>query len=107
MSSDNGIYILQSKGPEWRVAHLQNIDDMYGNFSDESLQWQGDPEIMFNYFGKAPVFSSLEEALDFAEEMVYDYPYLEYGICVISDFKDWNFNNLRKRYGTEAEGSTR
>lgn len=107
MSADNGIYILQTEGPEFRVAYQQNIDDIYGNFSDDSFQWQGDPETMFLYFGDAPVFSSLEEALDKAEEISYDYEYLEYGICVIADFKDWNFNNLRLNYGKEAKSGSR
>lgn len=29
MSSDNGIYVLKTKGPEWRVSHLQAIDNIY------------------------------------------------------------------------------
>ena len=68
MSSDNGIYILQTVGPEFRVAYQQNIDDIYGNFSDDSFQWQGDPEVMYSYFGDAPMFSNLEAALDKADE---------------------------------------
>lgn len=107
MSSDNGIYILESSGPEYRVAHHQNIEEIYGNYSDDTYQWQGDPVAMLEYFQDAPMFSTLDEALDLAKSMVYDYPFLEYGICVISEFKDWDFNSLRKSYGTEAKGSTR
>lgn len=106
MSADNGIYILVSEGPEYRVAHHQNIDHIYGNFSEESYQWQGDPVEMVRYFGDAPVFSSLEEALDFATELSYNYDYLEYGICVISDFHNWEFNKLKETYGKEAEGNS-
>ena len=90
-----------------RHAHQQNIDDIYGNFSDDSFRWQGDPETMFSYFGDAPMFSNLEEALDKAEELSYNYEYLEYGICVISDFKDWDFNKLKENYGTEAKSGSR
>lgn len=107
MSADNGIYILQTAGPEFRVAHQQCIDNIYGNFSDESLRWQGDPEMMLEYFQNAPMFSNLEEALDKAEELSYNYEYLEYGICVISDFKDWDFNKLKENYGTEAKSGSR
>jgi hypothetical protein len=94
-------------GPEYRVAYHQNIDNIYGNFSDVSYQWQGDPEAILEYFGEAAMFSSMEEALDKAEELSYDYAYLEDGICVISDFKDWDFNNLRKKYGKETESDSR
>lgn len=107
MSADNGVYILQTEGPEFRVAYHQTIDNIYGNFSDDTFQWQGDPEMILEYFQDAPMFSNLEEALDKAADIAYNYEYLEYGICVITDFKDWNFNNLRKNHGKEAESSSR
>lgn len=103
MSADNGIYILQTKGPEFRVVYAQGIDNIYGEFSDESFQWQGDPDEIFNYFKGSQVFHNLEEALDLASEMSYNYDYLEYGICVITDFKDWDFNKLKERYGKEGK----
>jgi hypothetical protein len=37
---------------------------------------------MMDFFGKSQVFQILEEALDEAERMRYDYEYLEDGICV-------------------------
>lgn len=107
MSADNGIYILHTKGPEYRVGYHQAIDNIYGNFSDESFQWQGDPEMMYHYFHSDKMFSSLEEALDFAESLSYNYEYLEDGICVINDFHDWDFNSLKENYGKEAESNSR
>lgn len=107
MSADNGIYILQTEGPEFRVGYHQAIDNIYGNFSDESFQWQGDPEMMYHYFHADKMFTDLESALDYAKSMVYNYNYLEDGICVITDFSDWEFNRLRKMYGKEAESGSR
>ena len=103
MSSDNGIYILETKGPEYRVAHHQNIEEIYGNFSDDSFQWQGDPEMMLEYFGKAPMFTDEKKALDSASKLSYAYDYLEYGICFVREFKDWDFNCLKERYGKEDQ----
>lgn len=94
MSADNGVYILQTFGPEFRVKYCQGIDNIYGKFDDETLHWEGDDEMIKEYFGDAPVFLNLEEALDKAEELSYTYDYLEYGICVISDFKNKIFNDL-------------
>ena len=105
MSADNGIYILTTAGPEYRVGYHLAIDNIYGNFSDESLQWQGDPEMIYGYFHADKMFSNLEEALDYAEEILYNYAYLEDGICLISDFKDWDFNSLGKNYGKEDQNS--
>lgn len=107
MSSDNGIYILQTRGPEFRVAHHQNIEDIYGKFSDETGHWEGDLEMMWQYFCDAPMFSDEEKAFDYAEKLSYAYDYLEYGICLISDFKHIDFNSLGKDNGKEAESGSR
>lgn len=107
MSADNGIYILQTRGPEFRVGYHMAIDNIYGNFSDESYRWQGDPVVMTAYFQFDRMFSDLEQALDYAEELSYNYEYLEDGICVISDFSDWDFNSLKENYGKEAESYPR
>jgi hypothetical protein len=94
MSADNGIYILQTYGPEYRVAHCQGIDSIYGKFNDDTFHWDGDPEMILEYFAEAPVFTDVEKALDFATELSYDYEYLEYGICLIPDFKELKFSEL-------------
>lgn len=92
MSADNGIYVLLTetdKGPEYRVAQCQAIGNIYGKYNDELGRYEGDIPNIVSVFGEAQVFHSLNEALDFAEEMEYNYDsYLEDGICVISDFKD-------------------
>jgi hypothetical protein len=93
MSADNGIYVLQTFN-EYRVAYHQGIDNIYGKFDDETFHWEGDDEMIKEYFGSAPVFNNLEEALDLAEELSYTYNYLEYGICLISDFKNKVFADL-------------
>ena len=38
MSSDNGICILQTKGPEFRVAHLQAVENIYYSWDGNSGQ---------------------------------------------------------------------
>lgn len=103
MSQNDGIYILETKGPEYRVGYHLAIDSIYGEFSDESYQWQGNPESMYQYFHADKMFSTLEEALDYAEELVYNYEYLEDGICVIHTFNDWDFGKLEEQYGKEDQ----
>lgn len=92
MSADNGIYVLLTiteKGPEYRVAYAQAIDNIYGKFNEELCRYEGDIPAIVSVFGEAKVFHILNEALDFAEEMAYDHEYLEDGICVINEFKDY------------------
>ena len=94
MSADNGIYILETAGPEYRVAYGFSIGNIYGKFNDQTLHWDGDMDRMIDFFGKSQVFQILEEALDEAERMSYDYEYLEDGICVIPDFKELKFGAI-------------
>lgn len=107
MSADNGIYILATKGPEYRVGYHMTIDNIYGSFSDESMRWNGNPKMIHDYFHTDQMFSTIEDALDYANQIVYNYDYLEDGICMITDFEDWDFNSLEKNYGKEAKVGSR
>lgn len=94
MSADNGIYVLQidtEKGSEYRVAHAHAIDNIYGKYNDDIGRYEGNLECIQSMFGEAKVFYTLNEALDYAEELETQYEYLEDGICVIYDFKDFGY----------------
>ena len=107
MSADNGVYIVQTKGPEFRVAYQQNINAVYGNFSDETYRWDPNEKELVDYFRDAPVYSDLQEALDFAETISYTYEYLEDGICLITDFKEYDFQEMKEHHGKEAKSGSR
>ena len=92
ISADNGIYVLYTeseKGPEYRVAYAQSIGNIYGKWNDETARYDGDPVAIKEYFGGAPVFYTLNEAMDFAELEDSDQGVTEDGICVINEFKDY------------------
>ena len=94
MSADNGIYVLfteSEKGPEYRVAYAHAIDTIYGKFNDVTFRYDGDLNAIQETFQAAPVFHTINEALDYAEEMEQNYDYLEDGICVINEFKDHGY----------------
>ena len=91
MSADNGIYVLETSGPEYRVAYSQAIDNIYGKFNDETNRWAGDMDRMMDVFGQSLVFVNVEQALDLAEELSYTYEYLEDGVCLIANFKNMVF----------------
>lgn len=90
MSSDNGIYILQTKGPEFRIVHAAAIDNIY-KFNEETGHWDCDPEMILSYFGESQVYTNLEEAWDKANLMAEDYAYLEDGVCLIREFEEKSF----------------
>lgn len=94
MSADNGVYILQTYGPEFRVAYAQAIDNVYGKFNDDTNHWDGDDKMILQYFGKSEVFDTIDEALNEAELLAEDYEYLEDGVCVIRNFSHKKFMEL-------------
>lgn len=96
MLSDNCVVIARfpkGKGFEWRVAHVQAIEncDDYTMNSDGSMEyWPQDvtdaSRIM--YFGKAPSYSTEEEAgkiaFDGLKQMRDDGDYVEYGVITMN-----------------------
>lgn len=91
MSADNGIYILETSGPEFRVTHAMAIDNIYGKFDDDTAHWKGDMNQIVDYFRESEIFYTFETAMEYARNLSQDYTYLEDGICFISDFKDRHF----------------
>lgn len=92
MSADNGVYVLETAGPEFRVAYAQAIDSVFGKFNSETLHWDGNLKMMQRIFGESEVYKDLDQALDVAEQLSYHYEYLEDGVCVITEFSDVKFS---------------
>lgn len=92
MSADNGVYILKTKADdvsvapfEYRVTEASGIENIY--WDDEEGDYRKDrkftPEIAFEYFQRAPVFSKEREALERAGAEADNCEVLEYGISVL------------------------
>lgn len=94
MSLDNGVYVLQTKGPEFRVTYAHGIYNIYGKFDPETAKWSGDMDRMVDYFGHSMLYSSIDDAMDAAEILADKHPYLEDGICLITDFANRKFGEL-------------
>lgn len=91
MSADNGIYILETSGPEFRVTYAQAIDNIYGKFNDDTHHWNGNMNMIVDYFRESEIFYTFEAAMEHARGLSKNYTYLEDGVCIISDFKDRHF----------------
>lgn len=94
MSADNGIYVLLTEGdqgPEYRVAYAHAIDNIYGNFNPELGRYEGDVQAIQEIFQGAPVFFNVNDAMDYAEGMEQDYDYLEDGVALINEFKEYGY----------------
>jgi len=97
MSSDNGTYILQTYGPEYRVMHMQAIDNIYGTYIPESGKYVPNSKAIVESFASSKVFTNLEEAWDFALDMDSQVEYSEYGTCFITEFETYTFSDLEEK----------
>ena len=91
MSADNGVYILQTYGPEFRVCYGGAIDNIYEGLDSESNRWKPNMKEMRDMFCDSKMFSNLDEAWDYAKELAADHTYLEDGVCLITDFSNVKF----------------
>ena len=99
MSADDGIYILATKGPEYRIAHLSAVDNLYDEYNVASVRWTPNVPVVVEAFEKSKVFSELTEAWDSATMLEDRVGMTEYGVSLISDFGDYLFSDLEERNG--------
>lgn len=95
MSADNGIYILETTGPEFRVAELTNIEDIEcdkdGNdillIPDKDQQEEVRIVNARPMFDKCIIYTRYQDALAEAKRIQADIEangwFTEYGICSI------------------------
>lgn len=94
MSADNGIYVLKTLARgvagepsarfEYRVAHASAIDNLYYDVETGEHRANFIPEMAYEYFGTAPLFTSEDEAFKYAFEEAKEYSVLEYGVSLLN-----------------------
>lgn len=100
MSADNGTYILQTAGPlgpEYRIAHLAAIDNIYEEYKPETDNWTPNAKAIVEAFGSSTIFTNLDEAWD-AAEFVDSSKESEYGTNLITQFQEYRFSDLEEKY---------
>lgn len=100
MSADNGIYILETDGPEFRVKHLQAVEDVYGDTDHDTLR---NAQAMWR---EAKVFTEKTAAYLEADRQAEGCDVLEYGISVIRIAGHF-INGLPKERDLIAEAEAR
>lgn len=110
MSSDNGIYLLETKttegGKEYRVVYTQGIDNIYGPFNDSLSDYEHRPEMIKLIFDQAPVFLNESDAWDHAFELESNYPYLEHGLGAIRTFNRFTYEELTENAKTKGHSQS-
>ena len=92
-----GTYVLQTFGPEWRVARLSTVENLYEEQDTDSLKWSPNVNEMIEAFKDSKVFTNFEQAWDHATklELAQD---TEYGANLIRDFETLKFSDVQAEY---------
>lgn len=85
MSADNGVYILETEGPEYRVNHLMAVDNIswdakIGGHTDDQEIWIKNAREMWR---GCETYTDRTVALKEADRILQDLPICEYGINFI------------------------
>ena len=89
VSADNGVYILECKD-QFRVAHLQAIDNIRWSFIKMDNQCEPVSTRVVQMFGKQKHTRNRNVALKVASAILRSLPVCEYGISFICINKRWN-----------------
>jgi hypothetical protein len=100
------VYILQTQGPEFRVAHTQAIDNIYEEYFPDKDTWSPCIEAIVETFGKSKVFTDLTEAWDTANMMEDEVGYVEYGTSLITQFSEYHFSDFEEQNGKVIQNRT-
>lgn len=98
MSIDNGTYILQTEGPEFRIVQMQAVDNLYDEYVPATETWTPHVLTIVENFGKSKVYSDLGEAWDAAGDLEESSGGTEYGANLITEFKDYRFSDFEEKY---------
>lgn len=92
------MYILETQGPEFRVAHAQAIDNIYEEYFPETGTWSPSVNYVVETFKSSKVYTDLTEAWDAAAKIEDDMGSTEYGLALIKEFADYHFSDFEERY---------
>jgi hypothetical protein len=85
MSADNGVYILETEGPEYRVREMMAVENI--NWNDETGNYTGDDKIIIvnarRMWHDCKVYTDFAEVLMKAAQILKATDICEYGISFI------------------------
>lgn len=86
-----GTYIIETKGPEYRIAENINLDFLYGPW--ESGRYIPDPHMFVALLGECVVYNDFEQAWDQAIGLSED------GAALIRDFSEHSYDDIKAKIG--------
>lgn len=97
MTNDDGTYVLQTHGPEFRIAQLSGIEALYEELNTDTMMWTPNVKLAFEAFNKGTVFTNLTQAWDAATGLEAIKP-TELGAVLVTDFSGTKFEEIKRSY---------
>lgn len=97
MSADNGVYILETQGPEYRIAYMQAVDNLFDEYNPANGTWTPHVLTIVETFKNSKTYTDLSEAWDVASALDNDNE-TEYGTNLITDFREYKFSDFEAHY---------
>lgn len=98
--ADDAVVVLMTKtsdetdGCEYRVAYVSNLEKLYGIFDTASGRWMGDNGIILDLFAESDIYTDLDAAVDYAQDLITEKNEPEFGIIIMKDFQNKSFYEL-------------
>jgi hypothetical protein len=89
----NGIYVLKTSDG-YRVAYSEQYDYLYGNFNDDMIRYDVDPEYLMKIFGNSELIMNKLTAEEVAIELSNKMQETDNGIMFIRDYSNYTFEEL-------------
>lgn len=101
--TNNGTYVLQTYGPEWRIAQVSAVENLFEEQDIETLKWQPNIKSVVESFNDSTVFSNFEDAWD-AATVLESTRETELGVSLIRDFDSIKYSDLQTQYIKQHKG---
>jgi hypothetical protein len=94
--SEQGVFILETAGPEYRVSEAVSYHMVFSDWG--SNKWLYNPDKIKSVFDGSKAYTDLDSAMARARTKVLTTPnYLEWGICVVDNWKDRPYEEMIKK----------
>jgi hypothetical protein len=90
---DKGTYVLQTAGPEFRIAQVTAVENFYDEQDPESGQWFPNCEAIREAYAKSKVYNNLEDAWDDATslELLEE---TQFGVNLMREFEHIKYSTI-------------
>ncbi len=92
-SGENGVYVLQTYGPEFRIALMEAVENIYQTWDENTETWTPNADFIHEQFGDSLVYNVFEDAWDAATTLEHQKE-TTFGVNLIKDFDTKRYSDF-------------